>query len=185
MSAESSSPSVEITQSQRNAAHKAGQEYFWRVTLESGKEVDQFDPVTGVEQQFPNWVVWVDKSPDDPYHGTPVFSGIKYAYWLPVRANYQAHGIDADGASGVIIFRKRYVRPTGLSYTAYCIGQRFESDNPIEIVYHICPAARYDPVLDIIVDRSATEGVLFGGGITKVTVPNGANAFDQFLAQAR
>lgn len=175
-------PEINITVEQRDAAVRAGQIYFWRIVTHLGKEIDQFDPKTGAEQQFPNWVTWAVKAPDDPYHGTPVFTGVRYAFWIPSVPGLEAHGVSGDDASGVILFRKNYVRSSGgLKYQAYCIGQRFESDNPIEIVHHICPAARYDPVLDIMVHPSATTGVLFGGGITKVVEPTGKNAFDVFL----
>lgn len=174
-------PEINISPVQQEASARAGQAYFWRLVLPSGQEVDQFDPKTGTEQQFPNWVNWVVKSPDDPYRASPVFTGVKYAFWIPVQPGVSAHGVSGEEASGVIIYRKNYVRNVGFKYQAYCIGQRFDSDNPIEIVYHICPAARYDPVLDALVSTQSTDGVLFSGGITKVTDPNGKNAFDMFV----
>lgn len=179
---DSGQPEINITTVQQDAAIKAGQAYFWRLVLPSGKEIDQFDPKTGTEQQFPNWVTWVTKSPDDPYRSSAVFAGVKYAFWIPAIPGHEAHGVSGHDSSGVIIFRKNYVRSSGFRYQAYCIGQRFESDNPIEIVYHICPSARYDPVLDVLIDPSLTDnGVYFKGGISKVTEPNGKNLFDLFL----
>lgn len=169
---------LNITDIQVEAAKLAGQAFFWRLVLDSGKSVDQYDPITGTAQQFPNWVTWVDKSPVDPFHGNPAFGGIKEAYWVPVfEGNTGAFHLPRGDASSLIIFRKNYIRDLGTKYMVYCLGRRWESDNPKEHIYHICPPARYH--------RADGSVAAFPGAVSLVTEPLGTNAFDEFLKASK
>lgn len=164
---------LNVTDIQVDAAKLANQIFFWRLELDSGKTVDQFDPITGKSQQFPNWVTWVEKSPLDPYSGNPAFKGIREAFWIPVIPGANAFHVDGSNCHSIVLFRKNYVRETGGTYTVYCIGKRWDDDNPKEEVYHICPPARYHK----------TDGsiVMFNGDVSLVIEPLGKNGFDRFI----
>lgn len=169
---------LNITQIQIEAAKLAGQYFFWRLVLDGGKTVDQYDPITGAAQQFPNWVTWVDKSPLDPFAGNPAFRGIKAAYWIPVYAgNDGAFATELGDAHSIIIFRKNYIRDTGGTYHVYCMGRRWEEDTPKEHIFHICPPARY-------LKADGTVAV-FSGGVSLVKEALGQNDFDRFLTNNR
>lgn len=186
-------PTLNVTEIQAETARVKGQQYFWRIVTDTGKTVDQFDPVTGKEQQFPNWVEWVAKSPLDPYAGNPAFKGVKRACWIPVVHGEQAFFVDRQkDAHSIILFRKQYVRSSvGSSgrpdskYTAYCVGQRWEGESCREAVYHICPPTRYLVEVDAIEDLSSQRGILFEGAVSLLTEPLQENEFDNFLVRAR
>lgn len=177
---------LDITEIQVAAAKLANQSFFWRVTTDAGKTIDQFDPLTGVEQQFPNWVEWVHKSPSDPFSGQPSFRGVSIAYWIPVIPGADAFFIERDtDTHSIVIFRKRYTRSIGSTYTVYCIGKRWEGDSIREEVYHICPPARYHKESDSMSDLLAgDQGIYFPGGVSLVKSPLDANEFDKFLSRA-
>jgi len=169
------SPEINITDIQADAAKLNKQIFFWRLVLDGGKVVDQFDPITGTSQQFPNWVEWVNKSPLDPFAGNPAFRGIKSAFWVPAFKGSNAFHVDGTDCHSVVLFRKNYVREVGGTYTVYCIGKRWDEDNPREEVYHICPPARYH--------KEDGSIATFNGQISLVKDPLGKNAFDKFLEQ--
>ncbi len=175
--------SVNITSIQTTAAANCGQVYFWRLILDSGKEVDQFDPITGQEQPFPDWVEWVSKSELDPYYHQPAFKKIKTAFWIPANGDGEAHYVHRDNAHSIVLFRKQYRRLDGSSgpYTVYCIGQRWEGDNSHEAVYHICPPARYLSSVGV----TKNTYVIFPGGVSLLTSPLAQNLFDQLLSTAK
>lgn len=168
---------LDITEIQVEAAKLANQIFFWRLILDDGKVVDQYDPITGIAQQFPNWVHWVDKPVTDLYAGQPAFKGIKVAFWIPIFAGASAYHVEGAGCHSVILFRKNYTRDVGGKYTVYCIGRRWEGDKVTEEVHHICPPARY----------LKTDGthMIFKGSVSTVTDPLGKNAFDLFLEQIK
>lgn len=174
---DSKSVSVEITHVQATAAKNAGLIYFWRICTDTGKIVDQFDPITGTEQAFSNWVELVDKKPTDPYYGSFAFKKIDHAFWVPVIDKTQAFYLEKGDADSFVIYRKNYTRmDSSGKYVVYCIGQRYDTDVCEERVYHICPPARYH----IHMDRS--EPAIFHGGVSLLTVPGQQNLFDAFAA---
>ena len=164
---------VDVTEVQIAAAKLARQFFFWRIVTDNGKVVDQFDPITGTEQQFPNWVTWIQKSPTDPFYGNPAFSGVREAFWIPVVLNQEAFFVGLEDASSIILYRKNYRRDVGTGYTVYCIGRRWETDNPKECIYHICPPTRYH--------KADGSIVAFHGCVSIVTDPLGKNGFDDFI----
>lgn len=174
---------IYVTDVQITAARRSGLQFLWRITMDSGKVIDQFDPITGTEQQFPNWVEWVVKSPLDIYSGTACFKNVRSAAWIPVDSSLSAVVVDrAFDAHSMIIFRKNYVQPSGDKYVAYCVGQRWENgDSPLELVLHITPPTRYDPLDYSLASVASRKGVLFKGGVSEISSPTGQNLFDKFI----
>jgi len=149
------------------AAQSQGLEYYWRLELDNGKIVDQFDS-DGNDVCLGDYCELLQKSPVDPYAENIVVTGVKRVGWVPIHDGWKAFMISVEeGDEGLILYRKNYMStgPEG-TYRVFVIGRRYPTASlSEEMVWYICP-----PMVG---------GVQ--GGVTQSTDPLHRNLFDQWL----
>lgn len=179
--------STAVSQAQVLAAVNAEFDYFWRLDLDDGRTVDQFDD-SGAERRVGEYCHIMEKSHDDPYPGSFVLLGVTRAAWMPTNpALAKGICVERGDGEGIVLYRKWYRRP-GTKYCVYVIGSRFVErvSHPKEVVFHVCPSAMYDPKTDVLATRIPVPVpgfIEFPGGISRTSCKDTEhdNPFDLFM----
>ena len=156
------------------AALSQGLEYYWRLELDNGKVVDQFDS-DGNDVCLGDHCKLLQKSPVDPYAENIVVTGVKRVGWIPAHDGWKAFMVSMEkGDEGLVLYRKNYLAAgtSGGAYRVYVIGRRYPSASlSEEMVWHICPPKG--------------DAASFPGGVTQSTDPLHRNMFDKWLDEGK